>query len=158
MKTREIVFQGSETNMNLPAFFERRKENGMTNLTLVEMICDENFAPKKPIFKNRTKKLDPSLHVLFVAKIGDIILQVVRGNNLRISLCVINDIQKCGDRKYSIITEEVIQAKSFAELLDEYPEGKEFFAAAENKLDSDVIESFYSAVNDLDEKIAAAQK
>ena len=140
------TMQCAATRNNLPGFWEKRDEKSM--LTLVELISDDNFRPKKGIFINRTKNIDKKYHVIFVPKTGDIIAQVVRSNSTNTTrfylFTVIQTFQDVG-QKFFLQAEELGEFRSVNEAVEKFGEDcREFLVAAEAKLDSDTVNSFFT--------------
>lgn len=145
------VFQAARSSQGLPAFWEKR--NNSRFLTTVELICDENFKPKKPIFLNDNPSIEKCFHVLFIARQGDIIIKAVRSNSsntVRFYMHVVTEIKQSDDQKFSLVCEDIFNSQLIDDFVEKF--GKEiepFLDAAFNKLDSDVIDTFYSAPHNL---------
>ena len=142
-----MQFQGGVTRSNLPAFWEKRHENVV--LTVVELIADGAFMPKRQLFKNVSDTIPKSMHCVFVPKTGDMIVKVVSNNKKPnylpvISLYVVTGAEIIAPKKSVITTEQFYQGTDVDAIAEEYGDAaKAFVEAALAKLDADIIQSFY---------------
>lgn len=146
-------FQAGCTRNGAPAFWETRKDS--TFLTVVEMIATHELKPKKTIFVNNgTTDLPKSSHAIFVAKVTDIILRVVRTNKGKITyeIYAVIGFDEVGPQKFTLHTEFITKSESIDSILEEFATAENekdfraFLEAGRDKLDNDKLMSCYYVI------------
>lgn len=142
-----MIFQAGITQKGLPAFWETRTDGPI--VTIVQLIADQQFKPKKAIFINRHKDIPSENHAIFVAKEGDMIIKIVRNNGndkLSIDLFLITRIE-FAEKRVMLHTDLIksCDINTINELIEEYDNNfKRFVDAAIGKLDLQDVTSVYS--------------
>lgn len=145
-----VNFQGGHSKQNLPAFWEKRQESKF--MIMVDLVCDHNMKPKFPCFINRLENIDKSFHVMFVTKVGDIIvrgMRFIKTNKLKFSFYLVTEISEGKKGKFTFHTEEQFSSDNIEDFVNEYGEDcRAVLNAAQDKMDSEnKVETFFSAPN-----------
>lgn len=158
--SNSVILHAGRFKNGAPTFWEKRKDNKIQ--TLVELIASSEFEPLRPCFLNRDPKIKQYLHMMFVAEIGNFVVRALRNNisNKTIfTLFVITNIVKDEVGHFSIEADELYKSEILEDFTEKFGEEIDpFMDAANEKLDSETIDSLFTQPHKLYEKTAAKNR
>lgn len=147
----KIQLIGGRSDGSYPAFYETRESGAF--LTQIRIIANGDFTPKRVLFINNTRSMPQTIHALFPAVAGDIVLQASVNSKKEETYQILSiaDIQVNPNNKKFIFTcDEIEKSHDLNELVDRLStlDNKElieaFLNAGRSKLYSSIKGTFYA--------------